>query len=364
MARALSREQQNCLRAHVLSIIDDRQIEFVQLLSRVVQHPTENPPGDTVSLAGFIASWLGDQGIPTEYVDPHPTLRSVLSTFNQHAAESLHFMFNGHLDVFPSDDPSLWSIPPFEGRIAEGNVHGRGVGDMKCGLTASLIAYSLLYHLRDQLPARISLMAVADEETGGELGTGWVLDRHPEWLPDACIIGEPCSPDAVRIGEKGISAVTITFEGESYHGSLGVSDNSILRMAQGLLVLQEVVNLKPDIPEAQRVIIDEAMTHNLNEQTRGLELLLRAAVLNVGTIEGGICVNVAPRNVVAQVDIRIPFGLTRQDVLTWARKRLAAAGLSDAELVLASYGSEANYTDPLHPLAPDYQEERSTVLWS
>jgi succinyl-diaminopimelate desuccinylase len=351
VTKAINKAQQQQLRDKVLTEIDQRRDEFVQLLSQVVQHPTENPPGDTVGLADFVSSWLEEQGIETQTVEPQPTLKSVLSTFNQDATDSTHFMFNGHLDVFPADDPDLWKIHPFEGRIEDGKVHGRGVADMKGGLTASIIAYSLLYHLRDDVPARVSLTTVADEETGGIWGAGWILDNYPDWLPDACIIGEPCSPDAVRIGEKGISWLKVTIEGKSYHGSLGMGDNCILRMAEALILLQDVVNLEADIPEALRPIIDKAKTHNLNQDTKGREQLLERPSFNIGRIEGGIKVNIAPRDVVAEVDIRIPFGLTPDDILAWARQRLDEAGLGDAKLELPPYRSTPSYTDPQHPLS-------------
>jgi acetylornithine deacetylase/succinyl-diaminopimelate desuccinylase family protein len=345
------RTQLGSVRAQVLEEIDARRDEFVEFLSQVVSHPTENPPGDTVGLADFVGGWLEGQGMETETVEPQPTLKSLLSTFNRERSDQLHFMFNGHLDVFPADDPNLWKIPPFEGRVADGKIHGRGVADMKGGLTASIIAYSLLYRHRQDLPARVSLMTVADEETGGIWGTSWILENQPDWLPDACIIGEPCSPDAVRIGEKGISWLRVYIEGRSYHGSLGLGDNCILRMAEALILLKDVVNLEADIPEALRPIIEKAKTHVLNEDTRGRERLLEQPSFNIGRIMGGIKVNIAPRDVVAEVDIRVPFGLTPQDVLNWARHRLDEAGLEDAKLELPAYHTPATYTDPQHPLA-------------
>jgi len=338
-------------RSQILKEIDLRRDEFVQFCAKVVRHPTENPPGDTAALADFAGVWLRNQGLEIETIEPKPTLKSLLSTFNKDMSTKLHFMFNGHFDVFPAGDPNLWKVPPFEGRVAGGKIHGRGVSDMKGGLTASIIAYALLYRYRELLPARVSLMAVADEETGGIWGTNWILENRPGWLPDACIIGEPCSPDAVRIGEKGISWLSIRIAGRSYHGSLGLGDNCILEMAQALILLKEVTNLRPNIPDRLRTIIEKAKTHVLNEDTRGRESLLERPSFNIGRIEGGIKVNVAPPNVVAEVDIRVPFGLTPQDILDWARNRLDNAGLKNAVVELPPDRSLANYTDPEHPLA-------------
>jgi len=338
------------VRQEVIQEINRRRDEFVDLCAQIVRHPTENPPGDTLALADFVTDWLKAQGIESEAVEPKPSLKSVLSTFNGDRSTGLHFMFNGHLDVFPAGDASQWAFSPFAGRIAEGRIQGRGVADMKGGLTASLIAYALLYRYRSVLPARISIMAVADEETGGLWGTDWILKSRPEWLPDACLIGEPCSPDAVRIGEKGISWLHLTISGRSYHGSLGAGENCILQMAEALLLLKEVTKLPARIPEELRAVIEKAKNHNLNEDTRDRGWLLERPSYNVGRIEGGMKVNISPQKVEADVDIRVPYGLTPQEILSWARSRLDQAGMKDARVDLFPFHSPANYTAPNHPL--------------
>jgi succinyl-diaminopimelate desuccinylase len=343
--------QRTGLRTRVLDEIDRRQEEFVELCSKVVRCPTENPPGNTVALADFVGDWLRNQDLEVETLEPKPTWRSLLSTFNPAASSSLHFMFNGHFDVFPAGNPGAWKIPPFEGRVSDGKIHGRGVADMKGGLTASIVAYALLSRYRDSLPARVSLMVVADEESGGFWGTKWILDNRPDWVPDVCLIGEPCSPDAVRIGEKGVSWLHVTIAGRSYHGSLGMADNCILEMSKALLLLKEVTGLRPEIPEKLQTIIEKAKTHNLNEDTRGRESLLERPSFSVGRIEGGLKVNVAPPDVTAEVDIRVPFGITPQDILSWARAKLDRGGLKNVLLELTPTHGMANYTDPEHPFA-------------
>ena len=339
------------VRSQILREIETRREEFVELCAEVIRHPTENPPGDTSKLAAFISQWLKNQGLKVETIEPRPTLVSVVSAFNTHTSDKLHFMFNGHFDVFPSGDPNSWTIPPFQGHVAEGKINGRGAADMKGGLTASVVAYALLHSHKHLLPARVSLMAVADEETGGRWGTNWILDKRSGWLPDACIIGEPCSPDAVRIGEKGISWLRVGTTGRSFHGSLGMGDNCILQLARALILLKDVTDLKPNIPQKLHKIIEEAKKHNLNEDTKGRESLLETPSFNIGRIEGGLKVNVAPPDAYAEVDIRIPFGLTPDDILVWARDKLDSAGLQGVILELTPDRSSANYTDPEHVLA-------------
>ena len=76
-----------------------------------------------------------------------------------------HLVFAGHTDVVPTGEETAWTHPPFEGRIAEGMLYGRGAVDMK-GAIACKVAAAL-----DHLAAHggrpkgsISFLITGDEE--------------------------------------------------------------------------------------------------------------------------------------------------------------------------------------------------------
>jgi succinyl-diaminopimelate desuccinylase len=327
--------------------IERRRSWVVGLCQEVVRRNTENPPGPTTALADFVAGELEARGLPVERIEPRPGLVSVVSSVGEGAP---HFMLNGHLDVFPADDPALWSVPPFAGVIRDGRLYGRGVADMKGGFTASLASYLLLHELRVPLRGRLSFMAVADEETGGQLGTRWILDHREDLRPDLCLIGEPCSPDAVRVGEKGAAWVVLTSRGRSYHGSLAAGDNAITRLCAAVGVVQKIVEERGETPAEMVPVIAGARRHYLNDDYKGREWLLEAPSCNVGVIRGGLKANVAPREATAEVDIRIPFGWDPERTIGWVRSRLAQAGLADVEATLFEHACPPTYTSPSHPL--------------
>ena len=41
------------------------------------------------------------------------------------------FLLMGHLDVVPVENPDIWEAPPFEGKIQDGFIYGRGTIDDK-----------------------------------------------------------------------------------------------------------------------------------------------------------------------------------------------------------------------------------------
>jgi succinyl-diaminopimelate desuccinylase len=233
---------------------------------------------------------------------------------------------------------------------------------MKGGFTASLASFLLIRELGLPLRGRLTFMAVADEETGGLLGTRFILDHRPDLVPDYCLIGEPCSPDAVRVGEKGIAWLELRSRDRSYHGSLATGDNAITRLAEAIRLVREIVHEPGEAPAELGPVIEGARRHYLNEDQKGREWLFDHPSCNVGVVRGGIKANVAPREAAAEVDIRIPFGWEPARVIAWVRGRLAAAGLEGVEATLGPAACAPTYTSPDHPLARTVHELAARVM--
>lgn len=70
----------------------------------------------------------------------------------------------GHLDVVPEGEG--WSVPPYEGRVVDGRIYGRGSMDDKGPVVASLYALKALKDSGVPLKRRIRLIFGCNEETG------------------------------------------------------------------------------------------------------------------------------------------------------------------------------------------------------
>lgn len=135
-----------------------------------------------------------------------------------------------HLDVVPVDPAAPWTVPPFEGRIADGHVWGRGALDDKQSVIAIL---SAVEHLIGQghRPRRTILLAFGhDEESGGSgaraiadhLGgrrLAAVLDEGGLVL-DGALDGLSAPAAMIGIAEKGYASVELVARGEGGHSSM------------------------------------------------------------------------------------------------------------------------------------------------
>src|SRR3569623_1889476 len=116
---------------------------------------------------------------------------------------SPHFGFAGHLDVVPAGDG--WDGDPFQTRIEDGLLIGRGANDMKSAIAAFVAAVAN----SSQSKGTLSFLITGDEEGYSTWGTPRIMD----WLnernirPDMILIGEPPSVDrlgvTVKLGRRG-----------------------------------------------------------------------------------------------------------------------------------------------------------------
>ena len=129
--------------------------------------------------------------------------------------------FAGHTDVVPVGDDAAWSRPPFEARIEDGVLYGRGAVDMKSAIAAFAAAAAGFDPAT--LPGSLSFLITGDEEGVAEHGTGPVVEQlkaEGERI-DHCVLGEPSSAaqlgDMLKIGRRGSLNAWITVEGRQGH---------------------------------------------------------------------------------------------------------------------------------------------------
>lgn len=91
----------------------------------------------------------------------------VVATHEVEKPEGRSLILQGHIDVVPVGAPELWSQDPFDPRIVDGWMTGRGSGDMKAGVSAMVFALDALRSLGFEPAARVHIQTVSEEECTG-----------------------------------------------------------------------------------------------------------------------------------------------------------------------------------------------------
>lgn len=336
------------LKKVVSTHIDETSEEIIELCSKLVKIPSENPPGDMSEIASFLQTYLEERDVEVQTYEPKKGRISLVCHIGNKEEPGL--ILNGHMDVVPAGNKDRWDFPPFSGEMKEGKILGRGSTDMKGGLTSLIAAFLAINQHVDNMPGSITLTMVPDEETGGEFGTSWLIDSG-KVTGDACIVGEPGSLDKTYIGEKGACWLRLSAQGVPAHGSLPVlGENAIEKLAPAIPLIQKIGLEKVDIPTEIQEIIQLSKkffietTKGKTQGQKSVGDVLDHNTVNIGMVSGGSKINMVPESCTAEVDIRIPPGTSAEEVEKQVQELLANEDLDvTCELIMAS---DPNYTEP------------------
>ncbi|WP_046863838.1 M20/M25/M40 family metallo-hydrolase, partial [Microvirga massiliensis] len=188
----------------------------------------------------------------------------------------------------------------------------------------------------------------------------WLLDNVPEARGDAMICGDVGSPMVVRFGEKGLLWLEIEAEGAPAHGAhVHKGVNAIDRLRGALDALKTMERLPVRIPPEVSDAICAAKSVSEPLSGAGEEDVLQRITVNIGTIEGGVSPNLVPTFARARADVRLPVGITLEEVNTALETELAELqGVTWR--VLQAY--EPLYTDPAHEIVTRTVDVAAEVL--
>ncbi len=339
-------------RQQLLDWIEADRDKLVGFLSDFLSKPSPNPPGDTRDATSFVADYLKAEGVGYEVVAPKEHMPNLLAVANGKGA-GRHLVLNGHIDVFPVGEDENWTHGPWSGDVSDDAVWGRGASDMKCGTSASILAFIYLSRLTDHWPGKLVLTAVSDEETGGEWGTRYLLDNHAEDCVGDCVLNsEPSGLSSVRFAEKGTLRLTFHIKTPGAHGAYPHRSANANRIAASLIADLDRLNDMPvDMPTemAEYLARDEVRACMDKVMGKGAADVALRVTVNTGVIRGGLKVNMIPGDCRIEVDIRLPFGVERADVLSEIDTILENYPEASLEVQEAA-SNPASASDPEHEM--------------
>lgn len=258
--------------------------EAAQILRRLIEAPSPNPPGDCEAVSQVCVEVLRNVVPDLRVVRAPDGTPSVLASMGSGDGTLL---IHSHYDTQPAGDVSRWTGDPYVATLRDGRIFGRGAGDDKGSVAAQMAALLALARGGFDPPYRILFAFVADEESGGQRGTQFLRERG-ELRADAALVGEQ-TDNQVAVGERGIAWIRIAFEGTAAHGAIPGAGISALAPAARLIdVLHR--DLAPKL------------------RTRQPTPLLPASSINIGRCVSGVDVSTVPSSAVVEIDRRIVPG--------------------------------------------------------
>ena len=158
----------------------DEEVRFLQALVRV---PTDTPPGNNAPHAERTAELLKDFGYEAE---KHAVPTADVQAYGMESITNLivrrpygnggkTIALNAHGDVVPPGEG--WTHDPYGAEIVDGAMYGRATAVSKSDFASFTFAVRALEAVARPAQGAVELHFTYDEEFGGELGPGWLLQK-------------------------------------------------------------------------------------------------------------------------------------------------------------------------------------------
>jgi acetylornithine deacetylase/succinyl-diaminopimelate desuccinylase-like protein len=195
------------------------------------------------------ASWLTDHlraiGITAEIVPGHGHPLVYGEWLAAPGAPTI--LLYGHYDVQPVDPLDLWTSPPFEPAVRNGNIYARGASDDKGQTMVLLNAAESLLRTAGRLPVNLKILIEGQEESGGAVVTNYVHANGERLRADVALVSDsgmyaPGIP-TLETGLRGNVYTEVYARGAAHdlHSGLygGVAPNPLNALAQIIAGLKD-----------------------------------------------------------------------------------------------------------------------------
>ncbi|MBN1658412.1 MAG: M20/M25/M40 family metallo-hydrolase [Anaerolineae bacterium] len=315
-----------------------------ELLQQLIRFDTTNPPGNEAPIIAFLADMLAAAGLETTILARDPARPNLLARLPGRGGAPPLLLY-GHVDVVTTEGQA-WSVPPFEGRVADGCIWGRGALDMKGAV--AMYAAALLRAVDEGLAPAGDLLfaATADEEVDTGYGVRYLVDEHAGLfesvryaVSESGAFSLPLGRGTlypVMVGEKQTCALRATVRGPGGHGSVPVRGGAMARLGALLRRLDRhrlPVHLTPTVgqmiegfasvlPSVQarilRLLLRPRLTDRILDLIGAQGTLLSPLLHNTASptvVHAGKQINVIPSEVAVLLDGRLLPGQGPDDML-------------------------------------------------
>ena len=304
-------------------------IDPQNLLERLIACPSVTPEAagalelltHELEAIGFAVTHLRFEGDASYPVD---------NLFATRGTGGRKLLFAGHTDVVPPGDLAQWTSDPFEPRVADGKLFGRGAADMKSGIAAFVAACSAIQADAGKIQLAITNDEEADAINGTEKLVRWMADNGHNF--DFALVGEPSAAeflgDSIKIGRRGSFSGTVTVRGVQGHVAYPHKANNPLPVLAAIVTALSTTKL------------DDGTEH------------FPASNLEVTTVDvGNPTGNVIPGAGTLKFNIRYNDTWTPDTLADWVKARIAAVDARGTSVDFAIAGVPSRSF--LSPLSED-----------
>ena len=225
------------------AFVQSNQPRFLDELKNFLRIPSISTlpehAADVQRAAQFVADGLKAAGLENSAIIPTKRHPLVYADW-LHAPGKPTVLCYGHYDVQPADPLELWTSPPFEPSVRDGNIYARGSADDKGQMYMHLKAVETLRAVNGTLPVNLKFLIEGEEEVGGGSIANYVAEHAPKLKADVALVSDtalyaPGIP-TLCIGLRGLVYMEVEATGPSrdLHSGLygGAAPNAVFGLIE------------------------------------------------------------------------------------------------------------------------------------
>lgn len=237
--------------------------------------------------------------------------------------------FDGHVDTVEAGDRAQWNFDPFDPKVEDGKVWGRGTVDQKGGLAAMLSAARIIKELNLNDMFTVYFTGTVMEENCDGLCWQYLI-KEEKLRPELVIVTEPTNMNIYR-GHRGRMEMRIEVKGRSCHSSVPEhGDNAIYTIARIALEIEK-----------------------LNGRLRRDQFLGKGSIAVTGSGSESPSSCAVPEGASLLLDRRLISGETKELAVAEVLEAAKLAGCDNAQVVVLPF-EDAAYTGKVYPAEKYY----------
>ncbi len=223
------------------SQVETYREELFSLIQRLIQ--IRSYSGEEQEIVEFILGKMREYGFDEAFAD------GLGNAVGRIGNGPVKILFDAHIDTVKVTEGENWTYPPFEGKIVDGKIYGRGAVDEKPAMAGYLIAGKVLKEVYGEQPLPFTLYVVGSvlEEDCDGYPLLHLIEQEGI-RPDYVLLGEPTDLRVYR-GQRGRMEVEVATHGKSAHGAHNQQGiNAIYKMAR---IVSEIERLDAQLPPVE-----------------------------------------------------------------------------------------------------------------
>jgi len=221
----------------IIDYINSNEKKFVDELKEFLKIPSisTNPENkqDILKCAEFVRDNMKEIGLENVSIIATPGHPVVYGENLNAGKDKPTVLIYGHYDVQPVDPIDLWTTPPFEPDIRNGNVYARGSADDKGQVYIHFKSIQAHIEINKSLPVNVKVLIEGEEEIGS-VNLDKFIERNTEMLKcDYVVISDTSMFDhevpSICYGLRGLAYMQVEVTGPNrdlHSGSFGGAVNN------------------------------------------------------------------------------------------------------------------------------------------